>query len=170
MIKACLEMGNLQSAKHLFEEMPERNVATWNAMVTELTKFEMNEESLLLFSRMSELGFMPDEYSIGCVLRGYAHLGALLTGQQVHAYVMKCGFECNLVVGCSLAHMYMKTGSMHDGKRDINWMPDCNLVAWNTLMVGKAQKGYFKGVMDQYCMTKMEGFRPDKITFVSVIS
>ncbi|KAG5029241.1 hypothetical protein JHK87_012755 [Glycine soja] len=157
MIKACLEMGNLQSAKHLFEEMPERNVATWNAMVTELTKFEMNEESLLLFSRMSELGFMPDEYSIGCVLRGYAHLGALLTGQQVHAYVMKCGFECNLVVGCSLAHMYMKTGSMHDGKRDINWMPDCNLVAWNTLMVGKAQKGYFKGVMDQYCMTKMEG-------------
>ncbi|KHN28947.1 Pentatricopeptide repeat-containing protein [Glycine soja] len=170
MIKAYLGMGNLESAKNLFDEMPDRNVATWNAMVTGLTKFEMNEEALLLFSRMNELSFMPDEYSLGSVLRGCAHLGALLAGQQVHAYVMKCGFECNLVVGCSLAHMYMKAGSMHDGERVINWMPDCSLVAWNTLMSGKAQKGYFEGVLDQYCMMKMAGFRPDKITFVSVIS
>ncbi|GAU33874.1 hypothetical protein TSUD_66610 [Trifolium subterraneum] len=59
--------------------------------------------------------------------------------QQVHAYVVKCGFEFNLVVGCSLAHMYMKAGSLRDGERIIKWMPNCNLVAWNTLMAGKAQ-------------------------------
>ncbi|XP_027347512.1 pentatricopeptide repeat-containing protein At2g41080 [Abrus precatorius] len=170
MIKGYLEMGNLEVAKKLFDEMPVRNVATWNAMVTGLTKFEMNEESLFLFARMNELGFMPDEYSLGSVLRGCAHLIALCAGQQVHAYVMKCGFEFNLVVGCSLAHMYMKAGSLHDGERVIKWMPNCNLVAWNTLMAGKAQKGYFEGVLDQYCMMKMAGFRPDKITFVSVIS
>ncbi|KAK7359608.1 hypothetical protein VNO77_01569 [Canavalia gladiata] len=170
MIKCYLEMGNLESAKKVFDEMPERNVATWNAMVTGLSKFEMNDESLFLFSRMNELGFMPDEYSLGSVLRGCAHLGALCAGQQVHAYVMKCGFEFNLVVGCSLAHMYMKAGSLHDGERVIKWMPNCNLVAWNTLMAGKAQTGNFEGVLDQYCMMKMAGFRPDKITFVSVIS
>ncbi|CAJ1935746.1 unnamed protein product [Sphenostylis stenocarpa] len=170
MIKSYLETGNFESAKNLFDEMPERNVATWNAMVTGLIKFEMNQESLLLFSRMNELGFMPDEYSLGSVLRGCAHLGALFAGQQVHAYVMKCGFEFNMVVGCSLAHMYMKAGSMHDGERVINWMPDCNLVAWNTLMAGKAQKRCFEGVLDQYCMMKLAGFKPDKITFVSVIS
>ncbi|TKY59678.1 Pentatricopeptide repeat-containing protein [Spatholobus suberectus] len=122
MIKCYLEMSNLESAKNLFDEMPERNVATWNAMVTGLTKFEMNEESLFLFSRMNELGFMPDEYSLGSVLRGCAHLRALLAGQQVHAYVMKCGFGFNMVVGCSLAHMYMKAGSLHDGERVIRWM------------------------------------------------
>ncbi|KAK7319255.1 hypothetical protein RJT34_03974 [Clitoria ternatea] len=170
MVKGYLEMGNLDSAKKLFEEMPERNVATWNAMVTGLTKFEMNGESLLLFSRMNELGFMPDEYSLGSVLRGCAHLGAYIVGQQVHAYVMKCGFEFNLVVGCSLAHMYMKAGSLCDGERVIKWMPHCNLVAWNTLMAGKAQNGYFEGVLDQYCMMKMAGFSPDRITFVSLIS
>lgn len=170
MIKAYLEMGNIESARNLFDEMPERNIATWNAMVTGLAKFEMNEESLVFFSRMNELGLMPDEYSLGSVLRGCAHLGALFAGQQVHAYVMKCGFELNLVVGCSLAHMYMKARSMDDGERVINWMPDYNLVAWNTLMAGKAQKGSFVGVLDQYCMMKKAGFRPDKITFVSVIS
>lgn len=85
MIKAYLEMGNFESAKKLFDDMPERNVATWNAMVTGLIKFEMNQESLFLFSSMNESGFMPDEYSLGSVLRGCAHLRALFAGQQVHA-------------------------------------------------------------------------------------
>lgn len=170
MIKAYLEKGNPENAQKLFGEMPERNVATWNAMVTGLTKFGANEESLLLFSRMNVLGFVPDEYSFGSVLRGCAHLRALVGGQQVHAYVVKCGFEFNSVVGCSLAHMYMKAGSLYDGERIIKWMPNCNLVAWNTLMAGKAQNRYFEGVLDHYCMMKMAGFRPDKISFVSVIS
>ncbi|WJX52749.1 hypothetical protein P8452_38825 [Trifolium repens] len=170
MIKAYLEMGNPENAKKVFDEMTERNVATWNAMVTGLIKFGANEESLLFFSRMNGLGFVPDEYSFGSVLRGCAHLRALFAGQQVHAYVVKCGFEFNSVVGCSLAHMYMKAGSLCDGERIINWMPNCNLVAWNTLMAGKAQNRYFEGVLDHYCMMKMAGFRPDRITFVSVIS
>ncbi|KAL1362722.1 pentatricopeptide repeat-containing protein At2g41080-like isoform X3 [Arachis hypogaea] len=170
MIKAHLEMGSFESAKKMFDEMPERNVATWNAMVTGLAKFEMNEESLFLFSQMNELGFMPDEYSLGSVLRGCAHLTALFAGQQVHAYVMKSGFEFNLVVTCSLAHMYIKAGSLSDGERLIRLMPNCNVVAWNTLMSGKAQNGCFEGVLDQYCLMKKAGFRPDKITFVTVIS
>ncbi|CAL0319986.1 unnamed protein product [Lupinus luteus] len=170
MIKAFLEMGNIESAKKLFDEMPERNVATWNAMVTGLTKFEMNQESLSLFSSMNESGFMPDEYSLGSVLRGCAHLRALFAGQQVHAYVMKCGFELNLVVACSLAHMYMKAGRLNEGETVIKLMPNCNVVAWNTLMAGKAQNRNFEGVLDQYSVMKMAGFRPDRITFVIVIS
>ncbi|KAK7281872.1 hypothetical protein RIF29_10212 [Crotalaria pallida] len=170
MIKAFLEMGEFESAKKLFDEMPERNVATWNAMVTGLTKFEMNQESLVLFSRMNESGFMPDEYSLGSVLRGCAHLRALFAGQQVHAYVMKCGFEFNLVVTCSLSHMYMKAGRFNDGERVIKTMPSRNVVAWNTLMSGKAQNRNFEGVLDQYWMMKKAGFRPDRITFVIVIS
>ncbi|KAE9608501.1 hypothetical protein Lal_00020839 [Lupinus albus] len=170
MIKSFLEMGNFESAKKLFDEMPERNVATWNAMVTGLTKFEMNQESLFLFSSMNESGFMPDEYSLGSVLRACAHLRALFAGQQVHAYVMKCGFELNLVVTCSLAHMYMKAGRLNDGETVIKLMPNGNVVAWNTLMAGKAQNQNFEGVLDQYSVMKMAGFRPDRITFVIVIS
>ncbi|MED6192315.1 hypothetical protein PIB30_009125 [Stylosanthes scabra] len=83
---------------------------------------------------------------------------------------MKSGFEFNLVVTCSLAHMYIKAGSLSDGERLISLMPNCNVVAWNTLMSGKAQNRCFEGVLDQYCTMKKAGFKPDKITFVTVIS
>ncbi|KEH31388.1 pentatricopeptide (PPR) repeat protein [Medicago truncatula] len=145
MIKAYLEMGNIENAKNLFDEMTERNVATWNAMVTGLVKFGLNEEALL-FSRMNVLGFVPDEYSFGSVLRGCAHLRALSVGDRFTLMLRNVG------------------------ERIIKWMPNCNLVAWNTLMAGKAQNRCFDGVLDHYCMMKMAGYRPDRITFVSVIS
>lgn len=169
LINGFVQKGDLECAQKVFDEMPERNVATWNAMVTGLVQFEFNEEGLGLFSEMHELGFLPDEFTLGSVFRGCAGLRAH-AGCQVHAYVVKCGFEFNLVVGSSLAHMYMKSGSLVEGEKVIKSMPIRNVVAWNTLIAGKAQNGHSEGVLDQYNMMKIAGFRPDKVTFVSVLS
>ncbi|KAG6572381.1 pentatricopeptide repeat-containing protein At2g41080 [Cucurbita moschata] len=170
LINGYLQLGDLESAQKLFDEMSERNIATWNAMITGLTQFEYNEQALGLFREMYGLGILPDEFTLGSVLRGCAGLRSLLAGQEVHACLMKCGFELNLVVGSSLAHMYMKSGSLSDGEKLIKSMPIRNVVAWNTLIAGKAQNGCSEEVLNQYNMMKMAGFRPDKITFVSVIS
>ncbi|CAL5373619.1 unnamed protein product [Camellia sinensis] len=170
LIGGFIQNGDLESARQVFDEMPKRNVATWNAMVAGMTQFEFNEEGLSLFSQMHGLGFMLDEFTLGSVLRGCAGLKDLNAGWQVHGYVVKCGFEFNLVVGSSLAHMYMKSGSLGEGERVIKAMPIRNVVACNTLIAGRAQNGFSEGGLDQYNMMKMAGFRPDKITFVSVIS
>ena len=170
MINGYVHNGDLDSARNVFDELPERNVATWNAMVAGLIQFEFNEEGLGLFSEMHELGFLPDEFTLGSILRGCAGLRYLYAGRQVHAYVMKCGFEFDLVVGSSLAHMYMKSGSLVEGVNVIESLPARNVVAWNTLIAGKAQNGYPEEVLDNYNIMKLAGFRPDKITFVSVIS
>ncbi|GMP87674.1 hypothetical protein CsSME_00039948 [Camellia sinensis var. sinensis] len=49
-------------------------------------------------------------------------------------------------------------------------MPIRNVVSCNTLIAGRAQNGFSEGALDQYNMMKMAGFRPDRITLVSVIS
>ncbi|CAK7341909.1 unnamed protein product [Dovyalis caffra] len=170
LINGWVQHGDLDNALNLFDEMPERNVATWNAMVSGLVQFEFNEHGLFLFREMHELGFLPDEFTLGSVLRGCAGLKALYAGRQVHAYVLKYGYEFNLVVGNSLAHMYMKSGSLREGEKVIKVMPMCNVVAWNTLIAGHAQNGHSEGVLDLYNMMKMSDLRPDWITLVSVIS
>lgn len=57
---------------------------------------------------MHGLVFPTDNFTLGSVLRGCAGLRVLNIGRQVHGYVVKSGFEFNLVVGSSLAHMYMR--------------------------------------------------------------
>ncbi|KAJ6870846.1 hypothetical protein NC652_036496 [Populus alba x Populus x berolinensis] len=118
LINGHVQHGDLESAIKMFDEMPERNVATWNAMVSGLIQFEFNENGLFLFREMHELG---------SVLRGCAGLRASYAGKQVHAYVLKYGYEFNLVVGSSLAHMYMKSGSLGEGEKVIKAMPMRNV-------------------------------------------
>ncbi|CAL5404351.1 unnamed protein product [Camellia sinensis] len=170
LIGGFIQNGDLESARQWFDEMPERNVATWNAMVVGMTQFEFNEEGLSLFSQMHGLGFVLDVFTVGSVLRGCVGLKDLNAGRQVHGYVVKSGFEFNLVVRSSLAHMYMKSGSLGEGEKVIKAMPIHNVVACNTLVAGRAQNGFSEGALDQYNMMKMAGFKLDKITFVSVIS
>lgn len=57
LIDGYLQLGDLESAQKLFDEMSERNIATWNAMIAGLTQFEFNEQALSLFKEMNGLGF-----------------------------------------------------------------------------------------------------------------
>lgn len=170
LIGGFVKNGDLKSARRVFDEMTERNVATWNVMVLGLTQFEFNEEGLSLFSQMHSLGFIPDGFTLGSVFRGCAGLKDLNMGRQVHGYVVKSGLESNSVVGNSLAHMYMKSGSLGEGEKVIKAMPVTTVVAYNTIIAGRAQNGFSEGALDQYNVMKTTGFRPDRITFVSVIS
>ncbi|KAL2466669.1 Tetratricopeptide repeat (TPR)-like superfamily protein [Abeliophyllum distichum] len=170
LIGGYIQCGELDCAIELFEQMSDRNVATWNAIVTGMVQFEFNEEGLYMFSRMHALGFLPDYYTLGSALRGCAGLKDLSRGSQIHGYAVSSGLEFDLVVGSSLAHMYMKCGCLREGEGVIESMPVHNIVACNTLIAGKSQNGSSEGALDQYKIMKMAGFRPDKITLVSIIS
>ncbi|KAF9592721.1 hypothetical protein IFM89_017291 [Coptis chinensis] len=117
LIGGFVQNGDLDSAKILFDEMPERNLATWNAMVGGLIQFEFNEEGMCLFGKMHGMGLFPDKFTLGSVLRGCVGSKEVKLGQQIHGYVMKSGIDFDLVVGNSLAHMYMKCGNMSDGEK-----------------------------------------------------
>ncbi|KAH0651204.1 hypothetical protein KY285_031322 [Solanum tuberosum] len=170
LIGGYVQIGDLDSASKVFDEMGERNLASWNAMITGLTQFEFNERALSLFSQMYGLGYLPDAFTLGSVLRGCAGLKDLNKGRQVHGCGLKLGLEGDFVVASSLAHMYMRSGSLREGEIVIMSMPDQTMAAWNTLIAGRAQNGCFEGALELYNLVKIAGFRPDKITFVSVIS
>ncbi|KVH99424.1 hypothetical protein Ccrd_022341 [Cynara cardunculus var. scolymus] len=59
--------------------------------------------------------FLQLELIVGSMLRGCAGLKSLSAGQQVHAYAIKSGVEIYVVVGSSLAHMYMKSTRRRGG-------------------------------------------------------
>ncbi|KAK4787493.1 hypothetical protein SAY86_011326 [Trapa natans] len=170
LLKGYLKADNLEGARKVFEEMPDRNVPSWNAMITGYVQSKRNGEALSFFSEMHKEGFLPDVFTVSSVLGGCAGLRALYAGRQAHSYAVKSAFEPNMVVASSLAHMYMKCGSLGEGEAVIRSMPVKHVVAWNTLIAGKALNGSPEGVMDQYNLMKIAGQVPDKITFVSVLS
>ncbi|MQL92907.1 hypothetical protein Taro_025532 [Colocasia esculenta] len=170
LIGGFIQNGDLGSAREVFDGMAERNVATWNAMVAGLTDFGHNEEGLELFTEMRCRDMRPDEFTLGSVLRGCASVKCVQSGRQVHVYVVKTGFQCDLCVVSSLAHMYMKCGFLEEGERVLGGLPFLNVVACNTIIAGRAQNGDAEGALRHFCLMRSTGLEPDKITFVSAIA
>ncbi|CAM0883617.1 unnamed protein product [Alopecurus aequalis] len=170
LIGGYIKNGDLKSARKLFDEMPTRNVATWNAMVAGLTNVGLDEDSLGFFLAMRREGMHPDEFGLGSVFRCCAGLADLVSGRQVHAYVVRCGMDIDMCVGNSLAHMYMRCGRLAEGEAVLQALPSLTVVSFNTTIAGRTQHGDSEGALEYFSMMRGVGLAADVVTFVSVIT
>ncbi|XP_020113764.1 pentatricopeptide repeat-containing protein At2g41080 [Ananas comosus] len=170
LIGGLVKNGDLGSARELFDRMPQRNVASWNAVVAGHAHFGFDQEGLGYFLGMRREGFRPDEFGLGSALRCCAGLKDVVSGQQIHAYVAQSGLEFDMCVGSSLAHMYMRCGSLRDGESVLRALPFLNVVSCNTIIAGRAQNGDSEGAVEYFCLMKAARLAPDEVTFVSVVS
>ena len=106
LIGGYIKNGDLETARKLFDEMPARNVATWNAMVAGLTNSGLNEESLGFFLAMQREGMQPDEFGLGSLFRCCAGLRDVVSGRQVHAYVVRSGLDTDVCWELTGTHVH----------------------------------------------------------------
>jgi len=170
LIGGYIKNGDLETARKLFDEMPARNVATWNAMVAGLTNSGLNEESLGFFLAMRREGMQPDEFGLGSVFRCCAGLRDVVSGRQVHAYVVRSGLDTDMCVGSSLAHMYMRCGFLEEGEVVLRVLPSLSIVSCNTIIAGRTQNGDSEGALEFFCMMRSVGVEANAVTFVSTIT
>lgn len=170
LIGGYVKNGDLETARKLFDEMPARNVATWNAMVAGLTNSGLNEESLGFFLAMRREGMQPDEYGLGSLFRCCAGLRDVVSGRQVHAYVVRSGLDRDMCVGSSLAHMYMRCGFLRDGEAALRALPSLNIVSCNTTISGRTQNGDAEGALEFFCLMRGAGVEANAVTFVSAVT
>ncbi|KAK9081296.1 hypothetical protein Syun_030659 [Stephania yunnanensis] len=103
--------GCMECSSEVFDEMPERNLVSWNAMVAGCVSNGMESRGLELFYQMKCVEFRkPDEFSCASVLAACAGIGDLELGMQVHAYVMVAGFETDCVN--AVCSMYCRLGEV----------------------------------------------------------
>lgn len=129
----------------------------------------MNAEVLNLFAGIYRSGFLINESSLSCVLKSCGCLFNQDFGKQVHCHCVKGGFWEDVSVGTSLMDMYMKTGSVIDGKRVFDEMEETNVVTWTTLIAGYSSNGLIDGAVKAFHMMQVEGIKPNPFTFATVL-
>ncbi|MED6110116.1 hypothetical protein PIB30_040019 [Stylosanthes scabra] len=129
LVNAYSICGDNVSACKVFDEMPVRDVVSWNGLISGYVKAGLFEDSISLFLRMD---VEPNVAIIVCILGACAKLGGLNLGKGVHGLVVKYSYGKELMVGNAVMNMYMKCESVADARRVFDEMSEKDVISWTS--------------------------------------
>ncbi|KAI5063579.1 hypothetical protein GOP47_0022126 [Adiantum capillus-veneris] len=162
--------GNFKKAEQIFKKVPHRDICTWNTMISAFAQHGQGNDSLHLFIQMQKEGIVPDVITYIGLIEACSGCLDSCSGVEIHKLVVSDGFESDLIVGTALVNMYGKFSNLKAANRSFNRMFKRDLVAWNALMDAYAQHGQFAGAHELLTQMQYEGFPPDIVTLVSLLS
>ncbi|XP_007031200.2 PREDICTED: putative pentatricopeptide repeat-containing protein At1g56570 [Theobroma cacao] len=141
-IKSFFEKGLINDARVLFDEMPDRDVVMWTAMIAGYTSCDHQVHAWTVFCEMVNNGVKPNAFTLSSVLKACKSMQCLACGGLVHGVAVKHGLEGSLYVDNALMDMYATCCvSMEDACSVFRDMKEKNMVTWTTLITGYTHRG-----------------------------
>ncbi|KAJ7290856.1 hypothetical protein O6H91_05G071700 [Diphasiastrum complanatum] len=169
LVNMYAKCGCTEDARELFDNMSERNVVSWNAMIAGYAQNGLSKGALALYEQMKHEGMQPDNVTFVLLLKACASLSTIEQGKQLHSDIIKRGFQSEVVVCNTLVDMYAKCGCTEDARELFDNMSERDVVSWNAMIAGYAQNGLGKEALALYEQMKQEGMQPDNVTVVLLL-
>ncbi|KAL6626342.1 hypothetical protein ACP70R_030068 [Stipagrostis hirtigluma subsp. patula] len=170
LVDAYAKGGDMASSRKVFDEMPSRGLASWNALVVGYARNEMFLDALRVFRELAaqDREVPLDQVSVSSVLSACTSAGAVDFGRQVHACVAKVGLELSTVcVSNALLDMYTRCGCSREALALFDAL-DCScrdVVTWNIIIRGCIHNSQFKDACVQFRSMVRNGILPDDVSF-----
>lgn len=160
----------VECSRKCFDEMVQRNVVMWTALLTGYGLNNKHADALEVFFNMTKVGVKPNQSTFTSALNSCSGLETVDSGKVIHTIAIKMGLELDVFVGNSLIVMYSKCGNMNDGVTVFKNMNNRNLVSWNSVIVGCAQHGYGLCTLKFFEQMIRAKVQPDEITYVGLLT
>ncbi|KAF9600414.1 hypothetical protein IFM89_009329 [Coptis chinensis] len=170
LIAMYAKLGCLESAERVFDEMPVKDLVSWNSMTSGYVLSGDGWNSLSCFKEMQVEGMRADRFGIISALSGCSLEGCGQKGREMHCYVIKFAFEFDIMVQTSIIDMYGKCGMIDIAERVFRKIFSRNIVVWNAMIGGYALNG--EPLEAFSCLVKMQeadNLSPDEITLVNLL-
>ncbi|KAL4345497.1 hypothetical protein AHAS_Ahas11G0284300 [Arachis hypogaea] len=110
--------GDLQTAKRVFDIMPEKSVVTWSAMIAAYGVHGQMIAAGSLFTKMVESGIRPNEVTFMNILSACRHAGSMEAGKFYFNSMRDYGIEPNIEHFASIVDLLSRAGDL-DGAHKI---------------------------------------------------
>ncbi|XP_059640366.1 pentatricopeptide repeat-containing protein At4g19220, mitochondrial [Cornus florida] len=166
-----LKCSCVKAAEHLFNAAPERDLISWNTMISGYSQNGNSREAQTLFKELHRMCSKCNLSTLLAVLPSCNSLASLHFGKSIHCWQLKLGFSNNILAVNSLMFMYM---NCEDLIASFSLLRENSAIAdtacWNTLIAGCTRSGYFWKALETFNIMKRESHvRHDSITLVNAI-
>ncbi|KAG2717492.1 hypothetical protein I3760_03G178200 [Carya illinoinensis] len=187
----------LESACRCFDEIYQKNVVSWNALILGYSN-KGSSTSMVFLQDMLRLGYQPNEFSFTAVLR----LSIALELRQLHGLIIRMGYQNNEYVSSYLitsyikndiisdalvfvtasndplpvvpsniiAGIYNRNGQYNETVKLLSLLEEPDIVSWNIVIAACARNNDYKVVFELFKHMHMVYMHLDGYTFVSLLS
>ncbi|XP_021747703.1 pentatricopeptide repeat-containing protein At3g26782, mitochondrial-like [Chenopodium quinoa] len=137
-VKSCMELdaafgsglisfyaniGRLDSAKLIFDQVSDKNIVVWNAMIRAYGTHGHAEEALKLFSQLVDTGLWPDGLVFLCLLSACSHAGMISEGLELFNKMEHYEVEKIPEHYACIIDLYSRAGLLDEAMKFIKTMP-----------------------------------------------
>lgn len=159
----------IEMAHEVFVKMPERDVISWNSMISGCVSNGLVEGGVEIFIEMWNLGIHMDLVTMVSVLPACAEMGFHNLGSAVHGYATKLGYDKELTFCNSLLDMYAKCNNLGNAVQIFERMNKRSIVSWTSMISGYARDGQFNKAIELFREMEAEGIKPDLLTLTTIL-
>ncbi|XP_010277136.1 PREDICTED: pentatricopeptide repeat-containing protein At4g14850 [Nelumbo nucifera] len=162
--------GLREDARKLFNEMPEPNVATWNAYISNSVLYGRPYDAIGAYIRFRHAGLEPNSITFCAFLNACSDASDLRLGRQLHGFVIRNGSDADVSVANGLIDFYGKCKEFKSAELVFYRIVQPNDVSWGSMITAYEQND----VEEKACITFLhalrEGVRPTDFMVSSVLS
>ncbi|KAF6142174.1 hypothetical protein GIB67_037092 [Kingdonia uniflora] len=125
----------------MFRRIHRPNIFASNNIIRCLGKSESPRDGLKLYASMCRTNMLhPNNYTYPFVLQACSNALGVVEGVQVHAHIVKLGFEGDVFIRNSLIHFYTACCETDMSRRVFDESPQCrDVVTWNVILASYAK-------------------------------
>ncbi|GLT46971.1 hypothetical protein SLA2020_206960 [Shorea laevis] len=170
LLNLYVKLGCMKNARLLFDDMPDRDVVAWNALICGYSRNGYDFDALCLFVEMLREGFSPQSSTLVGLVPSCGQHALVLQGRSVHGFGIKTGLDRDSQVGNVFMSMYAKCGDLEAAEILFEEMVEKSVVSWNTMIGAYGQNGLFDEAMFLFKQMQEKNVEANSITIVSILS
>uniref|UniRef100_A0A803PGU3 RNase H type-1 domain-containing protein n=1 Tax=Cannabis sativa TaxID=3483 RepID=A0A803PGU3_CANSA len=167
LISMYCNCGELDTAKLLFESMPEKSLVSWNAMMTGFRQHSLHKEIMVSFGEMTRDGKRPNHITLLNLLPACF---SRLQGKSVHGFAVRRGIIKETTIVTSLIIMYARFNDLRLCHSLFQMGEKEDISLWNAIMSAHVQTQNTKKAIKFFFYLLKSGLEPDNLTILSLIS
>ncbi|CAF2128831.1 pentatricopeptide repeat-containing protein At2g04860-like [Brassica napus] len=166
------KFDDIETVLFLFETLHETPLISWNSVISGCVQSGRASTAFEIFHQMSlsDGHVLPDAITIASLLAGCSQLSCLHLGKTLHGYILRNSFGNEKFVCTALIDMYAKCGNAELSERVFKTIEAPCTATWNSMISGYSLSGLQSRALSCYSEMREQGMRPDKITFLGVLS
>lgn len=169
MMCGCSKMCGIDAVLELFQCIPEKDIVSWNTLISSLSQHGCVDKTLSVLVEMRERGFQPNSMSYASALSACSSVCDLEWGKQLHTQIIRSWFFCDVFVGSAMIDLYAKCGSLRAARQIFDLLPTRNAVSWTSLIAGSAQLGHEDEAFELFAQMRESSVAPDDFTLATLL-